>query len=252
MPQNSGSRRRLTQKRSSRRDDTAATTETIDIKSANDARVIDELVGRGPITLILVYSTTCPHCHTYMPMWEKLCAMKNKKANMVRMESSVYQSTPMSNSTRVESVPTVLFVDKEGKVRQGENIRDMDLMKKVVTNGISEEAAASGAVAGQAETESEVEAPVISAKVPLTQSESFKPVIPGTVLSDNDVPVAPASLRQTGGSPWAAFLTAAATQAGPAAVLLGAYSMIPKRSSGLGPASRLRKTRRRGRRSNRG
>jgi hypothetical protein len=63
-----------------------------------------------------------------------------------------------------------------------------------------------------------------------------KPLLP--------VPATPIPSLQRGGSPWAAFMAAAAPAA-PAAVLLGAYSMLPnKRSSGLGAPRRTRKNRR--------
>lgn len=84
---------------------------------------------------------------------------------------------------------------------------------------------------------------------PATESRSnFRPVIPGSTEAPNPLPALPGLpvTSQSGGSPWAAFLGAAATQAGPAALLLGAYGALPKRSSGLGAARRRRRfTRRR-------
>ena len=48
-------------------------------------------------------------------------------------------------------------------------------------------------------------------------------------------------LTQKGGGPWSAFLQVA-SQAAPAAALLGAYAMLPtKRSSGLPAARRTRR-----------
>ena len=69
-------------------------------------------------------------------------------------------------------------------------------------------------------------------------------VIPGTMTSENPLKPLPATIVQSGGNPWAAFLLAA-RQAAPAAALLGAYATLPhKRASGL-PAPRNRRSRRR-------
>jgi hypothetical protein len=48
---------------------------------------------------------------------------------------------------------------------------------------------------------------------------------------------------QRGGDPWSALIYAA-QQAAPAAALFGAYAALPARSSGLGPATPSKKTRR--------
>jgi hypothetical protein len=79
-------------------------------------------------------------------------------------------------------------------------------------------------------------------------------IIPGTMLSENPLSPIPATpvpsseqvvTTQRGGDPFSAFLLAAAQQAAPTAALLGAYAALPaKRSSGLGPPHRNRKTRR--------
>jgi len=78
-------------------------------------------------------------------------------------------------------------------------------------------------------------------------SSKFKSVLPGVLVQDDSLHALPAStvsskpkILQSGGSPWAAFLTSVA----PAATLLGAYALLPKknpRSSGLKRVSRRNK-----------
>lgn len=82
---------------------------------------------------MLVYSTTCPHCVTYLPIWKKLCKEKGKTAHMVSMEHSVYSDTPMAAKKPVSGVPTVLFVDPKGGIHEEDNIRDESVMKKAMT-----------------------------------------------------------------------------------------------------------------------
>jgi hypothetical protein len=76
-------------------------------------------------------------------------------------------------------------------------------------------------------------------------------VIPGTIANELEpLPATPvSSVMQSGGSPWAAFVSTA-VKAAPAAVLLGAYAM--SRSSGLGdPHKRHRRSSRSIRRTRR-
>ena len=103
------------------------------LTSSQDYRKIDSLIKRGPRVIMLVYSTTCPHCVTYMPIWKKLCKEKGKTAHMVSMEHSVYSDTPMAAKKPVSGVPTVLFVDPQGGIHEQDNIRDEAVMKKAMT-----------------------------------------------------------------------------------------------------------------------
>jgi hypothetical protein len=90
------------------------------------------MIKKGPMTMILVFSNACPHCHTYMPIWDKISKAHGRKANMVSMEASTYQQTPMSGMKEVSGVPTVLFVDKEGRISEAKAARD----ERVMTNAV--------------------------------------------------------------------------------------------------------------------
>jgi hypothetical protein len=158
-----------------------------------------------------------------MPMWEEMCRTKDKRANMVKMEASTYMRTPLAEKKPVDGVPTVLFVDTEGKITEAEQPRNREVMMNAVRAGVSESAATAMPVSIATES---------SEPVPATLS------VPGTTASPNPLRAIPGTPIQQGGNPWMAFLSAAARQAAPAAVLLGAYGAM--RSSGLGPARRRR------------
>lgn len=238
-----GSRRR----RSTRRRSISGRVMDMTSASGPQLRAFQNMLSRGPLTLVLVYSPSCPHCHTYMPMWEELCKTKDKQANLVRMQADVYDKTPLSEKKTVTGVPSVLYVDQEGRVTEAEDIRNQPLMKNVVKTATPE-----------AEPEPEVMAsPSSNIFRPATAEEpvALKPLQPaalpiaGSETRENPLEPLPALPVQQGGSPWAAFLMSAARQAAPAAALLGAYAALPKRSSGLPAARRRRRTRRsRGRR----
>ncbi len=215
--------------------------------SPSQYRAMESLIRKGPMTIVLVYSPTCPHCHTYMPLWKEMCALKRKRANLVSMEASTYDQTPMSETKPVSGVPTVLFVNKEGKITEAEQPRNRSVMTEAVTNGITETEAATNTAAG----------PAIETVVSLSTSEPLAGTnMPnGTRIEPNPLDVLPAQpVRsesvtaglQYGGNPWAAFLQAAA----PAAILAGAYAISKARrrtvrSSGLPAPRRRRLTRRR-------
>ncbi len=114
----------------------------IRLTSSKQVKQLEDIIREGPMTLVFVYSQTCPHCHTYMPIWDGLTNIKDKKTHMVSMKSDVYRELPMSKKYPVDGVPSVLYVDPTGRISEGKNIRDEKLMTTVVRNAISEDEAA--------------------------------------------------------------------------------------------------------------
>jgi len=250
-----------------------------------DAHTMDRTIRKGPMTLILVFSTSCPHCHTYMPIWKKLCQTKGRKTNMISMESSVYQQTPMAQKKPVSGVPTVLYVNKDGEVVEVDEPRNKTVMTSVIRNAPpSFTQVLSPKVEANTVKPVSVPSPKVEAKPSPSLIQTIKPnpntnpnpnpnpikplgmnqmkplsslsqpspssAIPGTEVEDSPLKPIPAfggsySKDHRGGN-WNTLM-AAAQQAAPAAALLGAYAAFPmKRSSGLGPA---RSTRKRSKRS---
>ncbi len=114
----------------------------IRLTSSKQVKQLENIIREGPMTLVFVYSQTCPHCHTYMPIWDGLTNIKDKKTHMVSMKSDVYHELPMSKKYPIDGVPSVLYVDPTGRISEGKNIRDEKLMTTVVRNAISEDEAA--------------------------------------------------------------------------------------------------------------
>ena len=190
------------------------------------------LIRRGPVTIILVFSTSCPHCHTYMPIWNKLCKTKGRKANMISMEASTYQKTPLSEKKSVSGVPTVLYVNKQGEIVEIDTPRDTEKMTEVVRNSPRPEF--TKVLSGVSDPKPMSLSPTPMMPKPMTSKPAS--MVPGTELINSPLKPLPA----TGGN-WDALMLAA-QQAAPAAALLGAYAAFPmQRSSGLGPARRTRR-----------
>jgi hypothetical protein len=258
--------------------------------SPSEMKKMHGMIGRGPVTIMLVFSKTCPHCVTYMPIWKKLCATQGRKANMVSMESQIYQKTPYAEKKTVSGVPTVLYVNKAGEITEARAPRDTTVMTNAVrvtpesdlpasvvsdpmvntvrlntgsranASNASSRANASNASSRANALPSANASPKVNTKPLTANSNLFKvtefqrrtsseptpvanAVISGTMSSENPLPPVPGTVVQVqqGGNPWSAFLIAAAQQAAPAAVLLGAYAALPKRSSGLPAPRKTRK-----------
>ena len=236
------------------------------LTSSRDYRMVQSLINKGPRVVMLVYSTTCPHCVSYMPIWERLCKTQGKKAHMVKMEHSVYSETPMATEKSVSGVPTVLFVDPKGGIHEETNIRDEANM----TNAITSPSDPTNMIMTDT-TESEDmpmlrTSELISDEEDITEASRFRPAVTRKATpypkGNNENPLSPlpatpihtepmtgGQRNQRGGDPWSAFV-AVARQAAPAAALLAAYGMLPSssRSSGLRAAKKRRShTRRRSR-----
>jgi hypothetical protein len=185
--------------------------------------------------------------------------MKGKRANMVSMEASTYDKTPLSEKKQVSGVPTVLYVDKAGQISEVSEPRNHEVMTNAVKLGVPESVAASNVVEpavpvskapADAPTEAStavssnlfrVTAPASSSEIAANVARRVATPIPGTHVRNSELKPLPGGYMQSGGNPWSAFVSVA-RQAAPAAVLLGAYAMA--RSSGLGRSTRRHRFRR--------
>jgi len=100
--------------------------------SQDEIRAMNSIIEAGPLTVILVFRPSCPHCVTYKPIWNELVKTKGRTANMVSMESDVYQSTPLSDKKQISGVPTVLYVNSKGEISEAPTPRDKSHMSQVI------------------------------------------------------------------------------------------------------------------------
>jgi hypothetical protein len=203
-------------------------TKVMEITSPSQFRAVEKMIsGGGPVTLVLVWSKTCPHCHTYMPLWKELARTKSKATNMISIEAPVYQASPLAAKKEISSVPTVLYVDEKGKIQEVEDARNKTLMSNIVrtasppdvAEAMSEEEVAAVVNATQraptssaaAGAPSMVAAPMVAAPMvapptpaPLSmnamrRTSNAKPLtppeiasaIPGTEVVPNPLPISP-------------------------------------------------------------
>jgi hypothetical protein len=59
---------------------------SIDIKSSADVGKALSIMRKHPLTIILVFASWCPHCHTFMERWNKYKALPNRTSPMIAVE----------------------------------------------------------------------------------------------------------------------------------------------------------------------
>lgn len=89
----------------------------IEIKTGDDHKV-KQLVHESRPVLILYYMTTCPHCQTLKPTWEKVKnkLKKNDDIAVAEVEYSNMSDMPL-NLRQIRGFPTIQMLD-HGKVKQ--------------------------------------------------------------------------------------------------------------------------------------
>jgi len=188
----------------------------------------------GMKIMIVVSDDTCPHCVKYKSTWNSLGKTPGRNVHMVSMPSSTYNETPLAKQSPVTGVPSVLFVDPAGSVVEVDDIRNTTKMTNLLTTSENPTTPSNTTTPSLSDQDVDPSGTIVHSFVGPDKIE-----IPGlTPVSTSENPLKPLPANtQKGGNPWSAFLMAA-SQAAPAAALLGAYSMIPKRSSGLSNPSR--------------
>mgnify|MGYP006285202369 CR=1 FL=1 len=82
----------------------------IDVRSKNDVGAFESLLGRGPLTIVLVYADWCGHCQTFKQnMWNEVNSMPNKTVNTASVHYDMVENTSLKNA-KIEGYPSLLLV----------------------------------------------------------------------------------------------------------------------------------------------
>jgi thiol-disulfide isomerase/thioredoxin len=119
----------------------------IDVRSKNEIPTIESLFSKGPSTYVLIYADWCPHCVEYKPTWMNLANMPGRNTNMACVHFDMQANIPQIKDAKINGYPSVIKVLPSGKVEEytdnenGEttnviptNIRDIESMKKEISN----------------------------------------------------------------------------------------------------------------------
>ena len=102
-----------------------STVPTLDIKSAGDVKKALDIMKKHPLTIVLVFTNWCPHCHTFMSRWNKLKGVPNRTSPMISVEQQFSNEllSNMSDETgkppRIDGYPTVLANSSKGNQNVG-------------------------------------------------------------------------------------------------------------------------------------
>lgn len=119
---------------------------TLDIKSSTDVKKALDIMRKHPLTVILVFASWCPHCHTFMERWNKYKSLPNRTSPMIAVEQQ--QSQQLLNEingengdrVNVNAFPTVLASTSSAPSTSKSNVgttvnTDESSMIELLTNG---------------------------------------------------------------------------------------------------------------------
>jgi thiol-disulfide isomerase/thioredoxin len=116
---------------------------SINVRNEADVKNALNILKSHPLTVVLVFANWCPHCHSYMPTWNKLAKTPNRSVPMIAVEQQNAEPILNSMGTTVEGYPTVFAATRTQNASQpnvGEpiaNPREESTMKNLLVNGNS-------------------------------------------------------------------------------------------------------------------
>jgi thiol-disulfide isomerase/thioredoxin len=118
--------------------------EPVDVRSPEDVSQFENILSKGPITIVLVYADWCGHCVRYKEnVWNKLIKTPNRKLNLASVHYDQLENTSQK-SAAIKGYPSVLVVgtDKKAatfpdgnskKTNAFPNAQSLEVMEEMVT-----------------------------------------------------------------------------------------------------------------------
>ena len=87
----------------------------LDVRSKKMIANFENLLGRGPLTLVLIYADWCGACHRFRDeVWSPLTQLKDATMNRAAIREDMIAGTSLANVER-KFYPTLLLVGKDKK-----------------------------------------------------------------------------------------------------------------------------------------
>jgi thiol-disulfide isomerase/thioredoxin len=116
----------------------------VDVRSDKDLPKFRDALKKNGLTIILVYATWCPHCHTLMPHFDEASKNPANTVSTVKVDESMldrvnnYVKTNINSSAKpiqVNGYPSIILVNKKAeKVTDIEPVRNTKTLEKVMQN----------------------------------------------------------------------------------------------------------------------
>jgi thiol-disulfide isomerase/thioredoxin len=185
----------------------------VDVRSEDDIPELTAMMHAGPITFVLIYADWCGHCTHYKPTWRKFEKIPGRKANIASVHHDMVEKIPEIKDAKIEGYPSVIEVKPTGEIEE---------YKVPGTEGKT------NAIPFMRDEAKMREA--LTAVTPTAAPKDTAKPGPQAGIANVDENIARAATlpAQAGGSVLGSIV-AALKAAGPAALLLGAHAMLPKR-----------------------
>ena len=124
----------------------------LDVRSDNDLPNFLKALQSKKLTIILVYATWCPHCHTIMPHFDAASKNPNNTVSSVKINETMVNNvnnfikSNVNSSAKpinVEGYPSIIIVNNKGdKITDIEPVKNTETLTKVMENAgpLAEEA----------------------------------------------------------------------------------------------------------------
>ena len=87
----------------------------MDVRSKSAIQGFEKLLGKGPLTLVLIYADWCGACHKFRDeVWSPLTNLKNATMNRAAIREDMVNQTSLANVER-QFYPTLLLVGNDKK-----------------------------------------------------------------------------------------------------------------------------------------
>lgn len=116
----------------------------LDVRSKSDLPKLKEALKNKGLTIILVYATWCPHCHTMMPHFDTAAKSPNNTVTPVKINETMLESVndyikknvnQSAKPISVNGYPSIILVNKNAeKITDIEPVRNTETMTKVMEN----------------------------------------------------------------------------------------------------------------------
>lgn len=137
-------------KRKSRKVTRGRVSKAMDVRSRKQIKGFEDLLGKGPLTLVLVYADWCGACHRFREnTWKDIQNLPNKSVNLMSVREDVFPETSLKN-TKINYYPSLLlvgndkkpaeFTSPKGEVTNALPNNSKELLTKIVTSPLPETA----------------------------------------------------------------------------------------------------------------
>jgi thiol-disulfide isomerase/thioredoxin len=204
-----------------------ASSAPVNVRSEKQVPKLEELIAAGPVTFVLIYADWCGHCHKYMPTWEKFENVPGRTVNIAKVHHDMLENVPTIKNAKIQGYPSVIRVEPSGKITDYKVPGSPEEVTNAMPNMRDEQAMMKELKAATAAAAAAPPTPALRGPA----RDSGEPGVQDEVADVGDLKAKGALLPQSGGgaSIAAAFMSAVQA-AGPAALLLAATSLLPRRN----------------------